>query len=314
MNRIPQFVRLRAQNLRKTFGEVVAVDGIDLEITAGECFGLLGPNGAGKTTTLEIFEGLIEPDSGELEILGLRWKESPQQLRNRLGVQLQETQLSERLTVQETIRLFRSFYPTGPSTAKLLLLAILDDKQNTRVGDLSGGQRQRLGLACALAGDPDLLFLDEPTTGLDPLARRQLWDVITRFKSDGRTIILTTHYMEEAERLCDRIAVMDRGKIIARGTPRELIDSIPARNIVELSVQDQTIRPDLEPLRRLPGIQDVQMSDCEIRMVAVDLHDAVPALLDELSRQGIRPSALLTRSPTLEDVFVALTGRRLRDD
>ena len=307
-------MRLRARGLRKTYADAVAVAGIDLDISAGECFGLLGPNGAGKTTTLEICEGLIEPDSGELEILGLHWKDSPQQLRNRLGVQLQETQLSERLTVLETVRLFRSFYPTGPSTSELVLFATLGDKQNARVGDLSGGQRQRLGLACALAGDPDLLFLDEPTTGLDPQARRQLWDVIAQFKVDGRTIILTTHYMDEAERLCDRIAIMDRGKIIALGTPRELIDSIAVGNIVELSIQDDTIRPDLESLRRLPGIRDVRMQDREVRMVAAELHDAVPALLDELSRQRIRPKALRTRSATLEDVFVALTGRTLRDD
>jgi ABC-2 type transport system ATP-binding protein len=226
---------LRLRNLRKEFKDVVAVDGVELEVRAGECFGLLGPNGAGKTTTIEICEGLTPPDSGEVAVLGMHWNSEAKELRQRLGIQLQETQLSEKLTVIETIRLFRSFFRQGPETSEVIAQVQLEDKRNSRVGGLSGGQKQRLAIACALVGDPDFLFLDEPTTGLDPQARRQLWDLIEQFKLAGRTILLTTHYMDEAERLCDRVAIMDRGKVIALGTPRELIASIGVEHVVEFS-------------------------------------------------------------------------------
>ena len=226
---------LRVRNLRKTYKDVVAVDGIDLEILSGECFGLLGPNGAGKTTTIEICEGLTEADSGEVEVLGLTWSSDASALRQKLGIQLQETQLAEKLTVFETLRLFRSFFRQGPGAEEAIRIVQLEEKRDARVGALSGGQKQRLALACALVGDPDLLFLDEPTTGLDPQARRQLWDLIEEFKAAGRTILLTTHYMDEAERLCDRVAIMDHGKIIAQGTPRELIASIGVEHVVEFS-------------------------------------------------------------------------------
>ncbi len=216
---------LRVRDLRKTYKDVVAVDGLDLEVGTGECFGLLGPNGAGKTTTIEICEGLTEADSGQVELLGLHWQGHTRELRQRLGIQLQETQLTEKLTVMETVRLFRSFFLHGPEPAEVIDLVQLGEKRNGRVGSLSGGQKQRLALACALVGDPDLLFLDEPTTGLDPQARRQLWDLIEQFKQDGRTILLTTHYMDEAERLCERVAIMDHGKVIALGTPRDLVRS-----------------------------------------------------------------------------------------
>ena len=208
---------LRVANLRKTYKDVVAVDGIDLNVPAGQCFGLLGPNGAGKTTTIEICEGLTEPDSGDVEVIGLRWASDAQALRQRLGIQLQETQLSDKLTVGETLRLFRSFFERGPAPEEVIALVQLEEKRDARVVALSGGQKQRLALACALVGDPDLLFLDEPTTGLDPQARRQLWELIEEFKKAGRTILLTTHYMDEAERLCDELAIMDHGKVIARG-------------------------------------------------------------------------------------------------
>src|ERR1700687_817782 len=205
---------LRVRQLRKAYKDVVAVDGLNLEVQAGECFGLLGPNGAGKTTTVEICEGLTAPDSGEVELLGMHWNSDAKQLRQRLGIQLQDTQLSEKLTVFETLRLFRSFFEQGPGAAEAIALVQLEEKKNSRVGSLSGGQKQRLALAWGLVGDPDFLFLDEPTTGLDPQARRQLWELIEQFKSSGRTILLTTHYMAEAERLCDRVAIMDHGKII----------------------------------------------------------------------------------------------------
>ena len=225
-------VALRVRHLRKAYKDVVAVDGLDLEVSPGECFGLLGPNGAGKTTTIEICEGLTPADSGEVEVLGLSWRSHAAELRQRLGIQLQETQLSEKLTVGETVRLFRSFFRRGPTSSEVIALVQLEDKRDSRVGGLSGGQKQRLALACALVGDPDLLFLDEPTTGLDPQARRQLWDLIERFKSAGRTILLTTHYMDEAEKLCERVAIMDHGKVIALGTPRELIASIGVEHMV----------------------------------------------------------------------------------
>jgi ABC-2 type transport system ATP-binding protein len=192
-------VALRLRGLRKAYGDVVAVDGVDLEAGAGECFALLGPNGAGKTTTIEICEGLLTPDAGTVELLGLDWATGAQRLRQRLGVQLQETQLADKLTVSETLRLFRSFYERGPSVDDVVAMVQLEEKTGARVGQLSGGQKQRLAIACALVGDPDLLFLDEPTTGLDPQARRQMWQLIEQFKRDGRTIILTTHYMDEAE-------------------------------------------------------------------------------------------------------------------
>ena len=226
---------LRVRGLRKAYDDVVAVGGIDLEVPAGECFGLLGPNGAGKTTTIEICEGLTARDSGDVEVLGMRVGDRARALRQRLGIQLQETQLSEKLTVEETVRLFRSFFHTGPPPERVIALVQLEEKRRARVGTLSGGQKQRLALACALVGDPELLFLDEPTTGLDPQARRQLWDLIEEFKRAGRTILLTTHYMDEAERLCERVAIMDHGKVIALGTPRELVASIGVEHVVEFS-------------------------------------------------------------------------------
>jgi ABC-2 type transport system ATP-binding protein len=305
---------LRVRRLRKTYKDVVAVDGLDLEVRPCECFGLLGPNGAGKTTTVEICEGLTDPDSGEVEVLGLRWEADAKQLRQRLGIQLQDTQLSEKLTVFETVRLFRSFFEHGPEPSRVIELVQLEEKQKSRVGNLSGGQKQRLALACALVGDPDFLFLDEPTTGLDPQARRQLWELIEEFKSSGKTILLTTHYMEEAERLCERVAIMDHGKQIALGTPRELIASICAEQMIEFSSGNATKTLDLAALRRISGIRDVRTEDGNVQIQATELHTAVPALLDELSRQNVPLTELRTHSATLEDVFVSLTGRHLRDE
>jgi ABC-2 type transport system ATP-binding protein len=306
---------LRVRDLRKAYQDVVAVGGLDLEVQAGECFGLLGPNGAGKTTTIEICEGLTSRDSGEVEVLGLRWERDAAALKQRLGIQLQETQLSDKLTVEETVRLFRSFFHDGPTTEHVIGLVQLEEKRRARVGALSGGQKQRLALACALVGDPDLLFLDEPTTGLDPQARRQLWDLIEEFKKAGRTIVLTTHYMDEAERLCERVAIMDHGKIIALGSPRELVASIGVEHVVEFSVNaDGAASPlDVGALRTLEGVRDVRADNGVVRMQVTALHSAVPALLAELVRRGVRLTELRTHSATLEDVFVTLTGRHLRD-
>ena len=305
---------LRVAGLRKAFGEVVAVDGLDLTVLAGECFGLLGPNGAGKTTTIEICEGLTTPDSGEVEVLGRRWDHDERALRERLGIQLQETQLAEKLTVEETVRLFRSFYTRGRDVDEVIAVVQLDEKRRARVGKLSGGQKQRLALACAIVGDPELLFLDEPTTGLDPQSRRQLWDLIVELRASGRSIVLTTHYMDEAERLCDRVAIVDHGRVIALGSPRELIASLGAEHVVEFTVAGA---PDGvltgESLRSLDGVSAAREHGGRWSLEVVELARAVPALLGELSRRGLPLGELATHSATLEDVFVSLTGRQLRD-
>ena len=303
---------LQIRRLRKSYGDVVAVDGLDLEVQAGECFGLLGPNGAGKTTTIEICEGLTAPDDGDVVLLGRRWGSDDRVLRQLLGISLQETQFSEKLTVGETIALFRSFYRRGPPVEEVIELVQLGEKAGARVGQLSGGQRQRLALACALVGDPELLFLDEPTTGLDPQSRRQLWEVIERFRAGGRSILLTTHYMDEAQRLCDRVAIVDHGRVIALGTPRELIASLGAEHVLEFAVADGA-RLDPAALAGLAGIGAPSRQDGLWRLEVSELHRAMPALLAELRRQDVRLAELRTHSATLEDVFVALTGRQLRD-
>jgi ABC-2 type transport system ATP-binding protein len=305
---------LRVRDLRKAYADVVAVNGLDLDVRAGECFGLLGPNGAGKTTTIEICEGITARDSGDVEVLGMRWETDARSLRQRLGIQLQETQLADKLTVEETVRLFRSFFHRGPTPEKVMALVQLEEKRRARVGTLSGGQKQRLALACALVGDPDLLFLDEPTTGLDPQARRQLWDLIEELKRAGRTILLTTHYMDEAERLCEQVAIMDHGKVIALGSPRELVASIGVEHVVEFSVEGAAQEIDAAELRAIEGVRDVRADNGVVRMQVTALHRAVPALLAELVRRGVRLTELRTHSATLEDVFVTLTGRHLRDE
>jgi ABC-2 type transport system ATP-binding protein len=305
---------VRCSGLVKRYDRVVAVAGLDLAVRTGECFGLLGPNGAGKTTTVEILEGLLPPDAGEVEVLGLRWGRHERALRERLGIQLQETQLNDKLTVEETIRLFRSFYRQGRSVEEVLQLVGLEVKRTSWVGKLSGGQRQRLAVACALLNKPDLLFLDEPTTGLDPQSRRQLWGLLQGFRAGGGTILLTTHYMEEAEALCDRVAIIDQGKVIASGTPRELVATLGADHVVEFSV-DAAVPADLmTTLRALPGVREVRASSGGVSLIATEVQDAIPALMREVERLRLHLSLLATHHATLEDVFVALTGRHLRDD
>jgi ABC-2 type transport system ATP-binding protein len=305
---------LRVRGLRKRYADVVAVDGLDLEIAPGECFGLLGPNGAGKTTTIEICEGLLAPDAGEVSVLGMTWDRDERALRQRLGIQLQETQLSEKLTVAETLTLFRSFYKEGSDVDQVIRRVQLEEKRNARVGKLSGGQKQRLALACSIIGNPDLLFLDEPTTGLDPQSRRQLWDLIEEFKSSGRTTVLTTHYMDEAEMLCDRVAIVDHGKVIALGSPRQLIESLGTEHVVEFALADGARGAvNVELLQQLPGVQGARLIDDEFELSVGELHRAVPALLTVLAERNLELSKLTTHSATLEDVFVALTGRQLRE-
>jgi ABC-2 type transport system ATP-binding protein len=303
---------LSIRGLRKVYKDVVAVDGIDLEAHTGECLGLLGPNGAGKTTTIEICEGLTRPDSGTVELFGRNWRQHDRELRQCIGIQLQDTQLSEKLTVEETLRLFRSFYRKGPSVVEMIATVQLDEKRTSRVGGLSGGQKQRLAMACALVGEPDLLFLDEPTTGLDPQARRQLWELVERLKSAGRTIILTTHYMDEAERLCDRVAIMDHGKIIALGTPQELIESIGVEHLIEFALAGEGIDPAV--LERLEGVRRARRQNGHYQLAVTELHRSVPALFACIARDGVELTELRTHSATLEDVFVSLTGRHLRDE
>jgi ABC-2 type transport system ATP-binding protein len=302
---------LSIRGLRKHYRKVRAVDGLDLAVAPGECFGLLGPNGAGKTTTIEICEGLTPADAGEVTVLGRQWQGDEAALRARIGVSLQETQFSEKLTVRETLALFRSFFEHGITPDAVLSQVQLTEKRDARVGQLSGGQKQRLALATALVGEPELLFLDEPTTGLDPQARRQLWELIEGFKHAGRTVILTTHYMEEAERLCDRVAVVDHGRVIALGTPRELIASLGAEQMVELRLGND--QDGAERCRAIPGVLDARQDGAMLSLRVTRLHQTLPDLLETLRAAGVVVEELRTHAPTLEDVFVSLTGRHLRD-
>lgn len=302
---------IRCTGLVKRFEDVVAVAGIDLAVSKGECFGLLGPNGAGKTTTVEILEGLQKPDAGEVEILGQRWGLGDDQaLRSRLGVQLQESQLADKLTVAETIRIFRSFYPQGRSVEDVMDLLGLQEKRKGRVHKLSGGQRQRLALACALVGDPELMFLDEPTTGLDPQARLRIWEVIEEFRERGGAVLLTTHYMEEAARLCDRVAIIDEGLVIAEGAPEDLIESLNAEQLIELKTEGAL---DDDQLRALKGVTSVSRRNGRLVIAVSQISEALPALLGEIERHDVVLEELVTKQPNLEDVFVRLTGRSLRD-
>ncbi len=306
---------IRCSNLVKRYDgrpPVEAVRGLDLEIAQGECFGLLGPNGAGKTTTIEILEGLLTATSGDVEVLGLSWAKADHEIRQRIGISLQETRLSEKLTVLETITLFRSFYRQGYPPADVLARVSLEEKASALVGKLSGGQKQRLAVATAIVGDPELLFLDEPTTGLDPQSRRQLWEIIREIRSAGRTVLLTTHYMDEAERLCDRVAIVDHGKVIALGTPHELILSLGGEHMIEFSLENgagQSLAR--EELTALPGVIAVGDEGAVIGLSVTEPHVALPALMDYLQRRQLPLKSLTTRHASLEDVFVKLAGRHI---
>ena len=309
---------IRIEGLVKKYTDVVAVDGLDLEVRRGECFGLLGPNGAGKTTTIEILEGLLDTTAGTVEVLGRRWDREADALRARIGVALQETKLFDRLTVEETLRLFRTFYAdtTALNVEALLADMQLHDKRRAWVMKLSGGQRQRLAVALGLIGDPELLFLDEPTTGLDPQSRRALWDTIASLRDRGKTVVLTTHYMDEAERLCDRVAIVDHGKRIALGTPSELIDQLGGHHLIELATE-----PPLPPeaLAGLPGVRAVRVmgggvgEGAALSLSIEEPHVALPALVARLSERAVQPTRLMSRTATLDDVFLSLTGRTLRE-
>jgi ABC-2 type transport system ATP-binding protein len=308
-------VAIQCRDLRKTYdGKVEAVRGLNLEIQGGECFGLLGPNGAGKTTTIEILEGLLAPSSGQVTILGHTWQKNSREVREWLGISLQETRLSEKLTVRETIELFASFYREPRSSDEVLDDLQLGEKADAMVGKLSGGQRQRLAVATALVGNPKILFLDEPTTGLDPQSRRQLWELIRNFQRGGGTVLLTTHYMDEAERLCDRLAIVDHGQVIAEGTPSDLIDRLGGHHVVEFAASgnsgDGTA---LDVWRTLPGVESVRHDDGLVSLTVREPHLTIPALLDAVEKHGSQLLHLTTRQASLEDVFVNLTGRHLRE-
>jgi ABC-2 type transport system ATP-binding protein len=292
---------------------VEAVRGIDLAVLTGECFGLLGPTGAGTTTPLEIGVGLLDLTAGDVAVLGRSWAEDEAAIRERVGISLQETRLSDKLTVRETLTLFRSFYQCGIEPDEAIRLVSLEEKARSYVEKLSGGQKQRLAVACALVGDPELLFLDEPTTGLDPQSRRQLWDVVNDFKGRGRTVLLTTHYMDEAERLCDRVAVIDHGQVIALGTPPELIHQVGGDHVIDVTLEGDRTPGDAD-LLTLPAVRTTRPHANGFALSTAEPHATLPALMELLRGRGATLAGLTTRHATLEDVFVNLTGRGLRDE
>jgi len=303
---------IRVRDLRKSYGEIRAVDGVSFEVEAGEVFGMLGPNGAGKSTTIEILEGLRTADGGEAKVLGLDTRHQADALKERIGVQLQTAALYPRLTVVEVLELFGSFYRHSRPAAELIDALDLGERRHAQTRELSGGQRQRLSVALALVNDPELVFLDEPTTGMDPAARRALWDLVKGLKARGRTILLTTHYMEEAEELCDRIAIMDHGKILEMGTVSALVN----RRFRERTVHFERLAAlsDAE-LSGFEGVNRVRRDDDDgsVHLYTTDVAATIGALLDATEARGVEPKGLGIRSPSLEDVFLDLTGRALRD-
>jgi ABC-2 type transport system ATP-binding protein len=297
------------ESLVKVYGEKPAVDGLELKVKRGICFGLLGPNGAGKTTTVEMLEGLTAPTSGRIRVLGLEWgKGRDRELRERLGIQLQETVLADKLEVAEVIRLFRSFYRRGREVDELIQRLSLEEHRSKQYHSLSGGLKQRVAVACALVGDPELLFLDEPTTGLDPRARQQLWRIVEEFRDGGGTVVLTTHYMEEAAALCDDLAIMDQGRVIARGTPRSLVDGLGQVQFLEFELSHEV---DSEVFRQIPEVERVERRGLRYRLRLDRSLASLSSVLLVLDRQGHVPIGLDAHPATLDDVFLQLTGHSL---
>ena len=308
-------VTVVARGLVKRYGDLVAVDGIDFQVRRGTCLGVLGPNGAGKTTTIEILEGLKTPDGGHVEVLGRSWSESRREIQERIGVQLQETEFQDKLTVLELLRMFRSFYREGSDIEEVVRTIGLLEKRRAQVKTLSGGQKQRLAVGCALLSRPEILFLDEPTSGLDPQARRRLWEVIETFKAGGGTVVLTSHHMEEAERLADDLIIIDHGRVIARGSPKAIIASLGAESVVSFSLAGADPRQlSHEELRTLEGVRSARYEGSEISLSVVRTQAVIAGLFKLIERRGLVLDDLHTHRPTLEDVFVSLTGKHLRDD
>jgi ABC-2 type transport system ATP-binding protein len=308
-------VAVSAHGLVKRYGDLVAVDGIDFEVGRGTCLAVLGPNGAGKTTTIEMLEGLKEPDAGEVRVLGHTWRDHPREIQERIGVQLQETEFQEKVTVVELLRMFGSFYDEVDDLDAVVRTVGLEEKRSARVKTLSGGQKQRLAIGCALLHRPEILFLDEPTTGLDPQARRRLWEVVQAFKAGGGTVVLTTHYMEEAERLADDLIIVDHGRVIARGSPDAVIASLGADAVVQFNVAGSNPGELLEEdLAALDGVRSVQRENAGVRLSVIQTQAVIAALFDLIDERGLVLEDLHTHRPTLEDVFVSLTGKHLRDE
>jgi len=306
-------VAVRGTGLVKHYADVKAVDGLDLEARAGICLGVLGPNGAGKTTTIEMLEGLKASDAGEIEVLGMNWKRDRRAIQERIGVQLQETDLQDKTKVFEMLRLFRSFYKNGADIERVLETIGLTEKRDAFVKSLSGGQRQRLSIGCALLNEPDVLFLDEPTTGLDPQARRMVWEVVEAFKARGGTVILTTHYMEEAERLADDLLIVDHGKMLARGSPGEIIGRLEAESFVRFVLGGEGTGLIEDDLRSLEGVADVRREGGDFVLSVTQTQRVIGTLFEIAEDRGLVIDDLRTHRPTLEDVFVSMTGKQLRD-
>ena len=302
---------ISVESLNKRFGELAAVDDISFNVRRGEVFGILGPNGAGKTTTLECIEGLQEPSSGRISVLGTEVARDPNTVKERIGVQLQASAYFDYLTLTEILELFGRFYSRRVPPAKLLSTVGLEDKANTTVGKLSGGQQQRFTIAATLVNDPEVVFLDEPTAGLDPQARRNLWDFVQSINSQGRTIVLTTHYMEEAEFLCNRVAIMDHGRIVTLDTPTNLVRSLPAPYEVRASTLNEFSSNDLTDLDCVTEVLDDQNQGFRLR--SSDAASTMPALMDWVAKNDIKLAHLEVTPANLEDVFLSLTGRALRD-
>jgi len=301
---------ISVDNLRKSYNGTAAVDGISFSVERGEVFGLLGPNGAGKTTTVEIVEGLREADSGAVSVLDFDVRSQRRDLKERIGVQLQKNALYPNLTVRETLDLFAGFFRNSQPSIGIIERLGLSDKADSVVKTLSGGQAQRLSVGLALVNDPDLVFLDEPTTGLDPQARRGLWDVVEEMKRSGKTVLLTTHYMEEAERLCDRLVVVDHGKIIAEGSPRNLVDEHFKERAIEFEVRAEL---SADELGALPDVTRQQQQNGQMTLYSTNPHQTLRALLELGTQRGVELAEIHIRRATLEDVFLKLTGRRIRE-
>lgn len=300
---------IKVQKIVKRYGDFTAVDGSEFSVHNGEVFGLLGPNGAGKTTTLEMLVGLRKPDEGTAIVGGFDITKELDKVKEVIGVQLQSTTLFELLTVDEILHLYGSFYREHISIPELIDDMLLTEKKNSRIKGLSGGQKQRLAIALALVHDPQIIFLDEPTTGLDPQARRTLWDIILRLKERGKTVVLTTHYMDEAHVLCDRIAIMDQGKLIALDTPSELVRNLQSDSAVEFKFNDEVeiVLSEIDGVKQVGSQKDVHV------LYTDDLQKTLTSLIAIASEKQLKLVDLQTRTATLEDVFIHMTGRRLRE-